>query len=145
MGKINLRNVIVKLIKDFENISGEALFEVVKMDNSFICTVANQLLLDIVQLKEDDVVGRSFNCPHIEEELRKKLPMVYEKAWNGKEIIYYYYPLTNKNIFLIVLLKPVYDKGETVKLRGHCVPLEANEFNYETNLLLNFSPYEQLN
>lgn len=127
MTEINLNHLIRTLIKNYEKVHGRRSFEVSKIENTFIYTKVNQRMLNTIKLKRRDVVGMECTVLPIRIDLSEKLPAIFEKAWNGKEMLYFFVPYTNENVCLVVALNPVIKNGKTIKLEGVCAPLEVKE------------------
>lgn len=128
MREINIVNLISKLIKDYEKVHGIMKFEVKKIDHTFVFTNVDQKLLNFLKISQDCIVGKTLSDLPINKDSVKKLPAIYEKAWNGEEMFDYKVFSTNKDIVVVYTIKPVLKSGKTDKLEGHCVLLDAKDF-----------------
>ncbi|OQR54755.1 hypothetical protein CDB3_22095 [Bacillus sp. CDB3] len=43
-----------------------------------------------------------------DEATRQKLKVIYPLAWSGKRVIFYHFPVSNLDIFVITYLEPHY-------------------------------------
>lgn len=125
MTKINLIHMLSLLIREYEIIHGKTNFEIIKNNNTFIFTKIDPKLLDILELKQINVIENA--CPDflLKNHLAENLPDIFDIAWKGKEMIYYLLPKKNKNVVILINLKAIQENGKTVKLEGHCVPIET--------------------
>jgi hypothetical protein len=129
MVKIDLILLFQKLIKEYEKVHGKTRFEAIKIKNNFIYTKIDQKMLEILKLEQMDVVGKECTEIPIKRDLAEKLPSIFERVWNGKEMLYFLFPSTNEEILFVVILKAVSKNGRTEKIEGYCAPINIKEFN----------------
>ncbi|MBJ8113914.1 hypothetical protein JDS99_31120, partial [Bacillus cereus group sp. N6] len=68
-------------------------------------------------------------APHLgDEETRQKLKTIYPLAWTGKKIIFYCFPVSNLDIFVITYLELHYVNGQVFQVMGRCASFPKNEF-----------------
>ena len=127
MKEINLVHLMSMLIKDYEKVNGRARFEIKKNDDTFILIDIHQKLLDLGNLQRNDFIGKKISDLPIKRDWTEKLLSIFEKAWKGKETIFYLSPQTNDNIFLVVQLEAIVKNGEIDRIEGCCTPLESEE------------------
>ncbi|MFJ5760232.1 hypothetical protein ACIQAA_14100 [Neobacillus sp. NPDC093182] len=127
MREINLVHLMSMLIRDYEKVCGRARFEIKKIDGTFTLIDIHQKLLDLVNLQRNNLIGKKISDLPIKRDWTEKLLSIFEKAWKGKETIYYLFPPTNDNIFLVVQLEAVVKNGVIDRIEGCCVPLESKE------------------
>jgi hypothetical protein len=127
MTEINLVHIMRLLIKDYEKIYGQARFEIKMIDGNFTLIDIHQKLLDLGNLQRNNVIGKKISELPIKSDWTVKLLSIFEKAWKGKETIYYLFPPPNDNLFLVVQLEAIVKNGETDRIEGCCAPLESEE------------------
>ncbi|MFB3161505.1 hypothetical protein ABLO26_09030 [Neobacillus sp. 179-J 1A1 HS] len=127
MTEINLVHIMRLLIKDYEKVYGQARFEIKMIDGTFTLIDIHQQLLDLSNLQRNNVIGKKISELPIKSDWTGKLLSIFEKAWKGKETIYYLFPPTNDNVFLVVLLEAIVKNGEIDRIEGCCAPLESAE------------------
>jgi hypothetical protein len=76
-----------------------------------------------------DIVGKTLLDLPIRKDLAEKLPAIYEKAWKGKERVNFLFPETNKNVLLVIAIRPVLKNGKTDKLIGCIAPIDVKELD----------------
>ncbi|NWQ42648.1 hypothetical protein MLOOGBEN_18260 [Bacillus sp. EB106-08-02-XG196] len=131
MHEISVTHLISMLINDFENVHDKTRFEVKKINNSFIFTNVNHMMLDTIKLKREDIIGKTCSEFPIKRDLADKLPAIYDKAWNGHEMLQFLFPITNENVCLVVAIRPILKNGKTDRLIGCCVPINVKQLgNY---------------
>jgi hypothetical protein len=127
MTEINLVHIMRLLIKDYEKVYGRARFEIKMIDGTFTLIDIHQKLLDLGNLQRNNVIGKKISELPIKSDWTEKLLSIFEKAWKGKETIYYLFPPTNDNLFLVVQLEAIVKNGETDRIEGCCAPLQSEE------------------
>ncbi|MGG1674452.1 hypothetical protein ACIFOT_01755 [Neobacillus sp. NRS-1170] len=125
----NFTHHINTLIKNYEQANGRARFEMIKVNDTLIYTDIDQSLLDFVNLKRHDIIGKTFFDLPIKKHWAGKMSGIYENVWKGNETGYYSFPYSNENIFLIIAIRPIIVNGKTVKIEGRCAPIENKEFD----------------
>jgi hypothetical protein len=124
--EIDIASLVSKLIDDYEKVNGRMQFEVEKMDDSFIYRKIDQNLLDILNLNQNDIIGKTDIDFPINQNNTEKLTTILNKALNGQNVVFFLTPNTNENICLVVTVRPVKKKGYTDKLIGSCVLIDIN-------------------
>ncbi|MFX3625056.1 MAG: hypothetical protein ACE3JP_13755 [Ectobacillus sp.] len=142
--QVDLTSLISKLIREYEQTYGEMVFAFQKINGKFIYTYINDRLLKAAHLQEQDVMGKGLDNLNIGSALAAKLQQIYTKAWGGQEAVYYFIPDTNPEILLVIALKPQFEDSQVTEVRGHCAPLRIDEFQYATELLSSFKPFDSI-
>ncbi|MFJ5760231.1 hypothetical protein ACIQAA_14095 [Neobacillus sp. NPDC093182] len=124
MREIDIASLVSKLIDDYEKVNGRMQFEVQKMDNSFTYTNVDQKLLDILNLNQNDIIGKSLIDFPINQDNTEKLTAIFNKALNGQKVVFFLTPNTNENVCLVVTVRPVKKEGNKDRLIGSCVPID---------------------
>jgi hypothetical protein len=128
MRKIDFIHLLSNLIKEYETVHGMMRFEVKRIDNTFVLIHVDQKLLDEFKVSRDFIVGKRLSELPLKEGPQKKIMAMYEKAWNGKEVVNYHTVSTNKDIIIVYTIKPRLKSGRTDKLVGYCAILDAKHF-----------------
>jgi hypothetical protein len=128
MQEINIMSLLLKLLDEYQRLFGKMIFSFKKIHNDFIVTDVDQKLLELFNKKTDFVDKNLVNILKCEKAL-------LEDAWTGKEVFLYCTLAENKNTFLFVILKPLKKDNQVYVVEGHCLPLDAKEFQYaESNI-----------
>lgn len=115
-----------------------------KVKNDFICTQANKKLEEITNVPQEFLVGAGIYNETLPKEISDRLYKVYNKAWKGNQILYYFVPPANEKVILFVVLKPIISQGKVVEVEGHGVGLDSVQFEQFRELFSKFGPFEQL-
>ncbi|WP_144641369.1 hypothetical protein [Bacillus cereus] len=142
--KMQLRLLLEKLFQEYEEHHTSMYFAFQKVEHQFIFTNVNQELLRTVHQRREDFLGQTLDtAPHFgDEETRKKLKTIYPLAWAGKKIIFYCFPVSNVDIFMITYLEPQYVKGRVFQVIGRCASFHKNEFQDTLKQLGQFVTFE---
>ncbi|MDR6999821.1 hypothetical protein [Neobacillus niacini] len=105
------------------------MFEINKINNSFIFTKIDLKLLELLELKQMDIIGDICSDFAFKDNFADKLLDIFDIAWQGKETLYFLSSKTNKNLVILINLRAIQENGKTVKLEGHCVPIEIKGFD----------------
>jgi hypothetical protein len=122
--EIDIASLVSKLIDDYEKVNGRMQFEVEMMDDSFTYTNVDQKLLDIVNLKRNDIIGKTSLDYLINQDIAEKLTSQFNKALNGQKVFFFLKPYTNENVCLVVTVRPVKKEENKDRLIGSCVPID---------------------
>ncbi|WP_078412197.1 PAS domain-containing protein [Priestia abyssalis] len=128
MEEINLLHFMSKLLDEYQILYGKMDFTFKKTDHTFTITDVSPTIVELVKLTKSNIVGKSLDQLVSNAEIKKKLNQLFEKAWCGEESFCYCIPPKNKEIFLLIILKPVMKEGERAIGEGGCFPLSQEEF-----------------
>lgn len=146
MMKMALYSLLEELIQKYEKHHSNMYFVFKKINQQYVFTDVNSALLQAVHQKRNDFVGHNVDtAPHLGDEVtRTKLKTIYALAWSGKKIIFYCFPDSNEDIFVITYLEPHYEYGEIFQIVGRCASFNKNEFEDTLKHLEEFVTFEVL-
>ncbi|OQR54754.1 hypothetical protein [Bacillus sp. CDB3] len=144
--KIQLRLLLEKLFQEYEEHHPRMYFVFQKVEHQFVFTDVNQeLLRSVHQQREDFIVQTLDTAPDLGDEgRRQKLKTIYPLAWSGKRAIFYHFPVSNLDIFVITYLEPHYVNGQVFQVMGRCASFHKNEFQDTLEHLDQFVTFEVL-
>ncbi|OQR53390.1 hypothetical protein [Bacillus sp. CDB3] len=144
--KMQLCLLLEKLFHEYEEHYPSMYFVFQKVEHQFVFTDVNQELLQSVHQQREDFIGQTLDtAPHLgDEETRRKLKTIYPLAWAGKTIIFYCFPVSNLDIFVITYLEPLYVNQQVVQVMGRCASFHKNEFQDTLEHLEQFVTFEVL-
>ncbi|PGT54835.1 hypothetical protein COD86_19080 [Bacillus cereus] len=126
---MQFRLLLEKLFQEYEELYPRMYFVFQKVEQQFVFTDVNQELLQSVHQQKEDFIGQTLDTvPHLgDEETRQKLKTIYPLAWAGKKIIFYCFPISNVDIYVITYLEPQYVNGQVFQVMGRCASFHKNE------------------
>ncbi|MGG0314584.1 hypothetical protein ABEY53_24580 [Bacillus mycoides] len=143
--KIQFHLLLERLFKEYEECYPSMYF-IQKVERQFVFLDVNQELLQSVHQQRKDFIGQTLDtAPHLgDEETRRKLRTIYPLAWAEKKIIFYCFPISNLNIFVITYLEPQYVNGKVFQVKGRCASFHKNEVQDTLEQLEQFVTFEVL-
>ncbi|CUB58913.1 hypothetical protein BN2127_JRS10_04690 [Bacillus subtilis] len=141
---MQFRLLLENLFQEYEECYPSMYFIFQKVEQQFVFTDVNPELLQSVHQQRKDFIGQTLDtAPHLgDEETRRKLKTIYPLAWAGKKIIFYCFPDSNMDIFVITYLEPHYVNGQAFQVMGRCASFHKNEFQDELKQLEQFVTFE---
>ncbi|TJZ99917.1 hypothetical protein FA950_29395 [Bacillus thuringiensis] len=111
-------------------------FTLKKIDNEFVFTDICSELLELTCQNREDLIGKTLDtATHIgDEDLRNKLRKIYILAWNQKRVLFYYFPIQNPDVFIIIYLEPQHVHNEIIEIKGRCMPIFIKDLEGELPL-----------
>ncbi|CUB53895.1 hypothetical protein BN2127_JRS10_02508 [Bacillus subtilis] len=103
-----------------------------KSGDDFIFTDICSELLDLLFQKRDDLVGKTVDsAPYIgDKATKKKLNQLYTLAWNQKRVLFYYFPDTTPDLFMITYLESQKYHNQVTEVIGRCIPVYKKDLQY---------------
>jgi hypothetical protein len=143
---VNLVSLIRKLIKEYEKNHEKLIFSFKKKDNHFVFLDINEKLLEVLNLKASDIIGRTLSdIRNLIGNYYEDVGHNYDKAWQGQPIFYYGSSASSPDILFVVSLNPVIDEnGNVHQVNAHCVPINKHEENELRAGLSSFGEHESI-
>ncbi|MEX0417059.1 hypothetical protein, partial [Bacillus sp. C30] len=140
------RLLLEKLFQEYEECYPSMYFVFQKVEHQFVFTDVNQELLRSLHQQREDYIGATLDtAPYLgDDETKQKIKTLYLLAWAGKKVIYYCFPVSNLDIFVITYLEPQYVNGQVFQVRGRCASFHKNEFQDIIEQLKQFVTFEVL-
>lgn len=134
---IYLPALVKKLITEYERTNQSLLFTIKKKNDVFIFSWINEALLNLINVKEEAIVGTPVHeNDYIAGESYEYVMNNIKKAWEGQDVLYYFVPETNNEVYLLISLVPAFDDFTNVlSLNGSCFPLPLEEIQHDSRLL----------
>ncbi|WP_047155087.1 hypothetical protein [Aneurinibacillus tyrosinisolvens] len=142
--KVELLSIFSKMIHEYERKNTPLCFSFKKIGFDFFFTGVNEALLKAANLSAGEIIGMNLYNDILPEKFSHQLYKIYEEAWKGSRVFYYILLPTNKDVLFACILKPVRNEGEIVEVKGHCVPLNANELHQFRRFFNNVGPFERM-
>ncbi|MCQ6530827.1 hypothetical protein [Bacillus mycoides] len=127
--KMYLCLLLEELLYEYEKQYPPLYFLFQKVNEQYVFTDMNESLLQTIHQQREDFVGQTLDtAPNLgDEATRRKFKEIYSLAWSGKKVIFYYFPISNVDIFVITYLEPQYENQQIVQVIGRGASFHKNE------------------
>ncbi|MTH54369.1 hypothetical protein GKZ89_13240 [Bacillus mangrovi] len=138
---IDLVSFVGKLILEYENNFHPLHYLAEKRDGKFSIVSMNSKLKELTGFTEDYCGTPLEEISYFKKEAVEFLNAVFNRVWSGKTAVYYAVPHLNRNIYLLVLAKPVQDeKGECLFIDATCACVSRDDME---SLVIPFIPVRE--
>jgi hypothetical protein len=134
--EIELLSLLSKMIDEYQGKNEPLYCSLKKIKDDFFYIDINENLLKATGLPTE-IIGMNIYNPIFSGTFSDQLYKICEEAWRGKEVFYYVIPSTNKDTFLICVVKPIKNEGKVTEVEGYCAQLNRNDFDQFKGLFVN--------